>query len=171
MSSTYIPPYLRNRKTNSVPEKKLPTPDDFPSLGAVPVRTNAWSSSRSFAVLASEWKEHDDEEQIKKEAKDSRAQYEADLRRRDEHNVFVFKNDVDGCDESYSLPEDAEVKDMPDSDWTTIEKKAKRELTIEEKIERQIAQEAEEKAALDKDSVWNENAGDEWDYRDRRTYS
>jgi len=171
MSSTYIPPYMRNRKTNSVPEKKLPTSDDFPSLGAIPVRTNAWSNNRSFAVLATEWKEHDEDEQMKKDAKESRIRYEADIRRRDEHNVFVFRNDGGKYNESYSLAEGAVIEDVDDSEWKTIEKKAKRELTIEEKIERQIAQEAEEKAALDKDSVWNESTGDDWDYRDRRSYS
>jgi hypothetical protein len=171
MSSTYIPPYMRNRKTNSVPEKKLPTSDDFPSLSSAPVRTNAWSSTRSFAVLASEWKEHDEEEQMKKEAKEFRTRYESDIRRRDEQNVFVFKNDRGEYAENYSVQEDAEFVDTDTSDWKTIEKKAKRELTIEEKIERQIAQEAEEKAAADRDSVWNDGTGDDWDYRDRRSYS
>ena len=53
-------------------------------------------------------------------------------------------------------------------EWTTIEKKPKREFTIEEKIARELRREEEEKAMEDS-SVWNVQHTDDWDYRDRRT--
>lgn len=167
MASKYVPPALRNKKGEE-PTKKLPTIDEFPTLGPAIARTKTgFAPTRSFAVLASEWNEHAEDEKIKKETHDNISRREANLRERDARNVFTYRQH-EHEDRSYFKSENIEYEEDATDDWTTIEKKPKREFTIEEKIARDIRREEEEKAMEDS-SVWNVQHTDEWDYRDRRT--
>lgn len=167
MSGKYIPPALRNKKGEE-PIKKLPTIDEFPSLGSSVVRTKTgFAPTRSFALLASEWNEHTEDEKIKKETQDLMSRREANVRERDARSVFTYRQ-IEEQDTSYYVAENIESEQNTTDDWTTIEKKPKREFSMEEKMARDLRHEAEEKAMEDS-SVWNVQHGDDWDYRDRRT--
>lgn len=169
MASSYVPPHLRNRHASKTVEKKVPGSDEFPILGSSAVRSSARPAlTRSFALLASEWKDHEEEEKIQKEAKDERNRREMEVRRREERNVIVYKNETDSYYDNYANPQDSEYGEEYDPEWTTIEKKPKKELTLEEKIERDIQRETDERSAAQDASVWNESASNDWDYRDRR---
>lgn len=170
MSGKYIPPSLRNRKqVENDNKQKVPSPDDFPSLGYVKPKSS-FKPIRSFAVLANEWQEHAEDEKIRKETRETMERREAERREADNRNVFVYRQHEvesntydDYCDGYESRPTESD-------DWTTIEKKARRELTTEELFEKKMRMEEEERR-LAEDSVWNDSKGDEWDYRDRRAYS
>lgn len=169
MSGKYIPPAMRNRKHNVEDSKsKVPSPDDFPTLGASRPKT-AFKPVRSFALLASEWQEHDEEEKVRKDTREMMECRETQRREIEDSKVFVYRqSEVD----TYEYREDNsghQSRPTNVDDWTTIEKKAKRELTLEEMYEKKLRMEEEEKRMAE-DSVWNTN-NDEWDYRDRRAYS
>ena len=172
MSGKYIPPAMRNKKANvEEPKKKVPTQDDFPSLGSATVKTNvSFKPLRSFAALATEWQEHEEEEKIRKEARDMIERREAERREVENRNVFVYRQNEDE-NVDYEEGYDAYTSKMPEQDdWTMIEKKAHRELTTEEMFEKKLRMEEEERRMAE-DSVWNNGNDDAWDYRDRRAYS
>ena len=91
---------------------------------------------------------------------------EADIRDRDARNVFTYRQ-TETYDDNYFPSDTVEYEQPTTDDWTTIEKKPKRELTEEEKMERELLREVEE-GTNQTDSVWNTQNGDDWDYRDRR---
>lgn len=169
-SNKYVPPALRS--------KSLPTASDFPALGTARVQNNSWKTKTSFAVLASDWNEHAEEEAAKREFQAAIEKQELDKRAAERRTVVSRKRHVDDiyemeCEEDRvedSIWAADESKEDGDG-WTTIESKAKKELTLEERIARDQKIEEEEKraqAARDagRDSVWGDAS--EWDYRDRR---
>jgi hypothetical protein len=171
MSGKYIPPAMRNKGRFQTEEsiQKIPSQDDFPAFGSVKPKT-AFKPVRSFAVLANEWQEHSDDEKARKETRDIIERREAERRETENQNVFIYRqheHKANTYDDEYvgcqSNPTDVD-------DWTTIEKKARRELTTEELYEKKLRMEEEERR-LAEDSVWNDSKGDDWDYRDRRAYS
>jgi hypothetical protein len=172
MSGKYIPPALRNKKANvEEPKKKVPTQDEFPSLGSVGVKTKAsFKPIRSFASLATEWQEHEEEEKIRKEAREMIERREAERREIENRNVFVYRQAEFNGDDDEDEYDGHQSKPVAADDWTTIEKKARRELTTEELYEKKLRMEEEERRMAE-DSVWNNGQDDEWDYRDRRAYS
>ena len=170
MSGKYIPPAHRNKKANvEDANAKVPTQADFPSLGMGKPKVS-FKPIRSFAALATEWQEHEEEEKIRKEAREMIERREAEHREIDNRNVFVYRQNDDEnveYDEEYGgYP----LKTSNPYDWTTIEKKARRELTTEEMYEKKVRMEEEERRMAE-DSVWNNGNEDAWDYRDRRAYS
>ena len=172
MSGKYVPPAMRNKKTVVEDRKiKMPTADEFPSLGSNSLKTKtSFKPVRSFALLATEWHEHEEEEKIRKEARDAIERREAERRELDNRNVFVYRqNDHD--DNSYYEQYDGYQANPSEVDeWKTIEKKTRRELTVEESYEKKLRMEEEERR-MEEDSVWNQGNSDDWDYRDRRAYS
>ena len=170
MSGKYIPPALRNKKANVEEAKmKVPTQADFPSLGMGKPKVS-FKPIRSFASLATEWQEHEEEEKIRKEARDMIDRRDAERREIENRNVFVYRQNEDEnveYDEEYG---GYSLKTSNPDDWTMIEKKARRELTTEEMFEKKLRMEEEERRMAE-DSVWNNRQDDEWDYRDRRAYS
>lgn len=171
MSGKYVPPAMRNKKANVEESKvKLPTQDDFPALGSNNSKTKAsFKPIRSFAVLATEWQERDEEEKIRKEAQEMIERRDAERRELENRSVFIYRqHDFEHTTNAYdndNQPDSLEV-----DEWTRIEKKARRELTAEELYEKKMRIEEEEKQMAE-DSVWNHGNDDEWDYRDRRAYS
>lgn len=168
MSGKYIPPAMRNKKQN-IQEPKVPSPDDFPTLGSVKPKT-AFKPIRSFAVLANEWQEHADDEKARKDTRDIIERREAERRETENQNVFIYRQHEDKpntYDDEYT---GCQSNSTDVDDWTTIEKKARRELTTEELYDKKLRMEEEERR-LAEDSVWNDSKGDDWDYRDRRAYS
>jgi hypothetical protein len=169
MSGKYVPPAMRNRKHLADEQKlKVPSPDEFPTLGSSKPKT-AFKPVRSFALLASEWQDHEDEEKSRKEILESMGRREAERRENENRNVYVYRQSESHTDD-YQVDDDRyQPNPSGVDDWTTIEKKAKRELTLEEQYDKKLRMEEEEKRMAD-ESVWNDH-NDDWDYRDRRAYS
>lgn len=161
---SYVPPHLRNKKKH---EESVSTKDEFPSLGTTKTKT-AFLPTRSFATLASEWSEEADIQKQKEEYKKEIETRELRKQQAEMRNIVKFNNMAYTVDESY--PEENTVLYPSSSDdWTTVtHKKLKRELTIEEKLERDAIHEEEEKRLEEEDSMWVSNSHDDWDYRDRR---
>lgn len=170
MTSQYVPPHLRNR-INKATEVDL-KPESFPVLsGSAPVRTNAgtWTKTKSFASLAREWNEKADEDKLQREINEQREQSRVQRQMIEERSHFFYSHTEKHYDgfvyDAVEVP-----KDLPKDDWKDVShKKLRAELTLEEKMEKEARLEAEETANNDPDdSVWKT---EEWDYRDRRTYS
>ena len=163
MSGKYVPPAMRAKQQPTL------SSDDFPSLGGLskPSKTS-FKPTRSFAVLATEWSEHEEEEKIRRETREETERHEAQRRALNDRNVFVYRrdNDYDIQDTTDETNQDA----APDDEWKVIQKKAYRELTTEELFEKKERMEEEEKR-MEEESVWKDGNLADWDYRDRRAYS
>lgn len=173
MSGKYIPPALRNKNRFQFeePKPKVPTQDDFPALGgkSIAKTKTSFQPTRSFAVLATEWNEHEEEEKIRKETREMMERREAEKQAIENRHVFVYHKRDDYDQTDYVDKYDNHQQHTSD-EWTVIEKKARRDLTTEELFEKKLRLEEEEKRQAE-DSVWNDSTGDDWDYRDRRVYS
>jgi hypothetical protein len=169
MSGKYVPPSLRNRKhAAEEPKIKVPSPDDFPTLGSSKPKV-AFKPVRSFALLASEWQEHEEEEKSRKETRELMERRETERRDIENRNVFVYSQSEVRTNDYHEDYTGDQSNPTEVDHWTTIEKKAKRELTPEELYEKKVRMEEEDRR-LAEDSVWNDH-NDDWDYRDRRAYS
>lgn len=180
--SSYIPPHMRNRNKErkaSWKEQKdqeedakmktlSNTDENFPSLGGSgSVKKSGWGGNKTFAALASEWKEHETEQKADEER---RRQHEIRTRTTVLPYMHYAKFDpihdeaYDHVDVSSPGPENEE------DEWTTISKKIKpiREKTIEE-LDRE---ESEERRQHEQpDSVWTANQPQEYEtYWDERRY-
>ena len=172
-TNKYIPPAFRNASKNrfsTLDERPIPKQEDFPTLGVSQTSTSThWKTKKSFAVMATEWNDHSEYEKMRGEYSNANQRREAAIRERDIRNVVTFQphasSDEIRHDESELIAEPIEH-----DGWQTIERKARREYSDEEKHAREEAREAEEKARqAQEDSVWNASNTDDWDYRDRRT--
>jgi hypothetical protein len=168
-SNKYIPPALRNKAPTPAP-----TANEFPALNSSrsSVSNGVWKNKTSFAVLASEWREHAEEETVRRELQEAAEKREQEKRAAEERMFVPRKRPVDDIYD-YEEDEDDEMALSPetteDAGWTTIERKPRKELSIDEKIARQLKQEEEEKRAqMERDSVWDASGNTDWDYRDRR---
>jgi len=176
MSGRYVPPSRRN-KTEPPPVTMQLTTEYFPELVTTRKPLVAPTPmSKPYSALASEWNEKDEEARTEKEYQDS-------LNRRNEEKDRIARSGVVAMQREYHGTEDYvySVEEQPlitkpktDADgWQVIEKKAKREYSVDEKMERQRKFKESEESMYDKDSVWDSNARgtDEWGYRDRRSGS
>lgn len=188
-SAKYVPPSMRNRGNNreapswfreedarkkKEEERKkngmVNTEENFPSLSASPSKSNnQWKSS--FAALATEWNEHDEEEKVNRQIREDKDRREHQRRLAEERNVVTLRRRDNYFEEDYNVGPSTYMTDHTeanDDEWTVIQhKKPKAELTLEEQIERDRKREEEERK-IQEDSVWDNSNGDEWDYRDRR---
>lgn len=167
MKSQYIPPHLR-KADHTITMK----PESFPSLsGATVVRSNAkiWSNTKSFSSLARDWDQKAKEEKEREEYEKQREEARIRREKMEERMHFTYhKHDEEDEEEEYDHDND-QTDVMEDDGWTTVEKKQKIELTPEQKLEKQQREiEQEEKQRQDDESVWD---ADQWDYRDRRSYT
>jgi hypothetical protein len=161
MSGKYVPPAMRAKQQPTL------SSDDFPSLGGLgKVTKTSFKPTRSFAVLATEWSEHEEDEKIRRETREETERREAQRRLISDRNVFVYRRDNDIQDTIDETTQDA----PPEDEWKIIQKKAHRELTTEELFEKKERMEEEEKR-MEEDSVWKDGNLADWDYRDRRAYS
>lgn len=175
MSGKYVPPSRRNNRAE--PVQPTLTPEYFPQLStrqtlvAPPPQL-----SRQYSALATEWNEKAEEDRAQKEF-----QAEIDKRNREreeasQRNVVSLRRDYHATEEYiYSAEEPLLSPPKTDPDgWQVVEKKAKREFSPEEQMERkQRFLEAEEQQKKEEDSVWasGSRGADEWGYRDRRAAS
>jgi hypothetical protein len=154
--SKYVPPNKRD-----APKVILPKKEEFPMLCSTNTKPSIWSG-KSFSSLATEWKNKDQEEKQNREIAE---EIEKNKRHREEI-IIVRKRQYQS--DHYSPYFEDENNLRNDDEWTTVEKKVRPSLTIEEKIERDEFLEKQEIKQMEDDSVWQT---EEWDFRDRRVYS
>ena len=166
MASKYVPPHILNKPAHEnrrryqsepepvkEPEPKLDFSDkSFPQLGCSVTTEPKWAGKKSFASLATEWKEADETSQVSSQAE---TYNEFRLPRFTNARRYVEVEEERFSEEECAkpAPEDAE-----DDGWEEVKakpRKVHREKTIEERIAEEEAAE-QEKAG----TCWNED-GDE----------
>lgn len=178
--SSYIPPHMRNRnkerkaswkeQKEREEEEKMKslknTDENFPSLGGSgSVKKTSWGGSKSFASLATEWKEHETQKKI-----DDERRRLHEIRTR---TIVIPHSHTNITDESYDEKDDTyETTEslVPENDeWTTISKKLR---PIHEKTVEELDQELEENTREhENDSMWGSNQPQEYEtYWDERRY-
>lgn len=140
---------------------------NFPELVKSKPSQNVWNKGKSFAVLATEWNKSDEEE---KEKQKNEEDIENNRKAREElNNRHVYIEFVRHNNQTDVMYDDEVVSTANPDTWNMIDrKKAKVQLTMEEKFEKDEERELEEKMRND-ESVWT--CDDKWDFRDRRTCS
>ena len=140
---------------------------NFPELVNSKPSQNVWNKGKSFAALATEWNKSDEEE---KEKQRNEEDIENNRKAREElNNRHVYIEFVRHNNETDIMYDDEVVSTANPDTWNMIDrKKAKVQLTMEEKFEKDEARELEEKLRND-ESVWT--CDDKLDFRDRRTCS
>jgi len=174
MSGKYIPPSRRNAA--SANKTTMPIPDDyFPPLSAHSRTIAPTKSGVSFSALASDWNEKDIEEESERKSREgfekNRAERaEAEKRtfaplRREYNNPEPYVYAVDEDDTRVLLDKAA------DDGWKVVDKKARKQWSYEEQMERKRKFEEAEARMYEDSSVWNsgEHRSDDWSHRDRRT--
>jgi hypothetical protein len=137
--------------------------EDFPSLGNSKPQAKTWKGN-SFANLASDWQKKQDREELENALKQEMERKQQE-KERIENTHFVFRRRR--VEEEYD-EEDEYVEEKPRDEWTNVEKKAKRILTAEEKYQKELERERQEKEAQEE---FENGEDDKWDFRDRRIYS
>jgi hypothetical protein len=173
MASKYVPPHIRNKPAQESsapgrvnrrryqsepepvkePEPKLDLSDkSFPQLGCSVTTEPKWAGKKSFASLATEWKEAVETAQVSSQT-DTYTEFRLPRFTNARHYVEVEEEHFSEEERAKPAPEDAE-----DDGWEEVKaktRKVRHEKTIEEKIAEEEAAE-QEKAG----SCWNED-GDE----------
>ena len=174
MASKYVPPHIRNKPAQETsvpgrvnrrryqpepepvkePEPKLDFSDkSFPQLGCSVTTEPKWAGKKSFASLATEWKEADETTQVSSQA-ETYTEFRLPRFTNVRHYVEVEEERCSEEERAKPAPEDAEE----DDGWEEVKakpRKVHREKTIEERIAEEEAAE-QEKAG----TCWNED-GDE----------
>jgi len=171
MSGTYVPPSRRNAASSNKTSVPL-TNEYFPQLSTRTPTTLPTKSGISFSALASEWNEKDEEEAVERNIQEESTKNRADAEKR----TFVpLRREYNNPEPYiYSAEEDDTGALLPtpvDDGWKTVEKKKKKEWTLEEQIERKQFYEEEQAKKEAEASVWTsgEHRSDDWSHRDRRT--
>ena len=167
MASKYLPPHIRNKnvgrrhasREQDIPEETtVPTLDtsdqSFPQLGACSATDNKWTGKKSFASLATEWKDADETARAVELTNESDSRLEFTLPRFTNRHHYVEV-------EEYRENNEEKTKvacDDEDDGWTEVKQKVrfKRELTLEEKY----ADIPEED--MKRETCWNEEETTEW---------
>jgi hypothetical protein len=171
MASKYVPPHIRNKpaqetsapgrvnrrryQSESEPVKEPePTLDfsdkSFPQLGCSVTTDAKWAGKKSFASLATEWKEADETAQVSLQA-DSYTEFKLPRFTNLRHYVEVEEERFSEEEDTKPGPAEGE-----DDGWEEVKaktRKVRREKTIEEKIAEQEAADAREK----EESCWHED--------------
>lgn len=165
MSSKYVPPAMRNRKKFQQPQvEEKPAvcefnDTNFPTLGNGQAKAVVWGGAKSFAQLANEWKEKDENDEMVKENEEYQKKKESTYASR--HNVPLPKFHPVGRFTDVEEDEEEETVNKPkddESEWTTVDRrKYRKEKTFEEKIAAQLEAEAKE------ESVWNLEEQEEYE--------
>ena len=154
----YVPPNKRDT---------FPKIEEFPTLGTnkVQSQTNTWKNTKSFASLASDWKKKQDKDDFENALKNEMEQKQRE-KERIENTHFIYHKQRHVEVETYYDDEDCDISNK--DDWEMIERKQRRILTTEEKIQRDLERERMEKEANEE---FDECEADKWDFRDRRIHS
>ena len=173
MASKYVPPHMRNSGTAQPsgsqrnnrryapryqpepepvkePEPVLDTSDkSFPQLGNGAMISNKWVGTKSFASLATEWKEADETAQLSSNV-DSYSEFRLP-RFTNTHRYVEAEEQFHEEDEAKPPSEETE-----DNGWTEVKTKV-RKVHRKKTIEEQIAEEEEEERRKKAESCWNED--------------
>ena len=170
MSGKYVPPSRRN----AAPPNNITTSlsnDNFPVLSTHSPTIPSTKSGISFSALASEWNEKDEEDAAENRNREEAARNRADAEktsffplRREYNNPEPYIYEVEEDDTRVLLAK------AEDDGWKTIEKKARKQWTYEEQMERKRKFEDAEAKMYDESSVWTsgDHRSDDWSHRDRR---
>lgn len=161
MASKYVPPHIRNKPAQETsvpgrvnrrryqpepepvkePEPKLDFSDkSFPQLGCSVTTEPKWAGKKSFASLATEWKEAHETAQVSSQA-DTYTEFRLP-------HFTNARRYVEVEEEHFSEEEAAKpvARDAEDDGWTEVKpkpRKVHREKTIEERIAEEEADEQE----------------------------
>jgi hypothetical protein len=176
MASKYVPPHIRNKPAQDapssarnnrrryqpepepvkVPEPVLDTSDkSFPQLGNGATTGNKWVGTKSFATLATEWKDADETKEVASSQVESFTKFQLPRFT----NVPRYHEDVSP---DYDSDEIAQVHPQEDNDegWTEVKaktRKVRREKSIDQlEAEREADEEAAHEDMMD--SCWNKEA-------------
>jgi hypothetical protein len=173
MSGKYIPPSRRNIASSNTPIEN----QYFPPL-STHTRTIAPSKSGvSFSTLASQWSEKDRDDEMERKSKEEFEKIRAERAEADSRRTFVpLRREYNNPEPYiYSVSDEdtrAGITDNTSSDeWKTVDKKARKQLSYEEEVERKTKFEEAEARMYEDSSVWQsgEHRSEDWSHRDRRT--
>lgn len=168
-----MPPSRRNQK-QEIPKTVTFNADSFPDLSSNIPTQNPLKLAKSFSSLATEWKEKEVEDTMERQLKEDTAKHLAERESADKRTIVALHRDyknpepyIYGTYES----EDAPLIPVQDEGWKVIEKKRRKEWTLEEQIERkQLFEQEEMRMKAEEESVWasTTHRNEDWDHRDRR---
>lgn len=182
--SAYVPPHSRNKdgngsrkpmwkveeekKENDRLSKLIPTDSNFPALPSGYVKTaSVWGGSKSFALLANEWKEKSDEEkQAEENERSRRIALDRIIPTPRFYRMQPVENDYYQNEE---LADTSENGQNSEDEWTVISKKVRmaKEMSHEQLDKEYAEHEKAEKAEAD-NSMWNDQPRDHETYWDER---
>jgi hypothetical protein len=146
--------------------------DYFPALSTRTPTVPPTKSGVSFSALASEWNEKSEEDAIEREARQETMRNLAVFAEA-ERRAFVPMRREYNSNEDYVYADEAEKNTiLPEDDgWKVVEKKVRKEWSIDEQIERKQRYEAEVDRQKEEGSVWTtgDHRHEDWGFRDRRT--
>lgn len=175
MSGTYVPPSRRNAASSNKTSVPL-TNEYFPQLSTRTPTILPTKSGISFSALASEWNEKDEEDAVERTIQEDSARNYAERADADKRTFVPLRRDYNNPEPYIYSAEDEDTSGLvptpaDDDGWKTVEKKKKKEWTLEEQIERKQLYEEEQAKKEAEVSVWTsgEHRSDDWSHRDRRT--
>ena len=172
MSSTYLPPHMRNRrnkKDDQVPTKEISikvTDQSFPSLGNSSVKTQSrWNGPTTFASLANNWNEDDNMRIAEAEQRKREIEYETTLGRKSTGIPSFYKLHAEDVKEQYE--ELDEPDQVPTDEWNAVTyQKPRKVRTAEEDAQ---LEELENQAQKEADDMWADEGPEThqtyWDQR------
>lgn len=165
MSGKYIPPSRRNVAT-SIKEQ------DFPALSTNTRTIVPTKSTVSFSTLASEWNEKDRDDEMERKSREEIEKNRAERAEADSRTFVSLRREYDIQEpDVYVDDSSALLSDKPSGDdWTTVNKKTRKQWSYEEQVERKQKFEEAEARMYGDSSVWNsgDHPSEEWSHRDRR---
>jgi len=165
MSGKYIPPSRRNNASSN--KTTIPIQNEyFPPLSTQTPTILPTKSGISFSALASEWNEKEvNEETARKDREEQdggKRAFVPLLREYNNPEPYVYAVEEE---ETGTIPDK-----VADDGWKTVDKKARKQLSYEEQLERRRKFQEAEAQMYDDSSVWTsgDHRSDDWSHRDRR---
>lgn len=166
MSSRYVPPSKRNQ--NPVAKVlEINSPVDFPEFVSSS-KKSLFIPARSFSSLASEWNEKSENEKLEETERKAKAQQTMERNAQYTKHLTSLKNSYEEEQTYIEERESPLIEERERDEWVMIDrKKARVELTQEEKDERQRKRAELEETT--RESNLNADMPDsDWGFRDRR---
>lgn len=175
MSGKYVPPSRRNLDSSS--KTTMPIQNEyFPALTTHSRTIAPTKSGVSFSALASEWNEKDIEEENERKSHEEFEKNRVERAEADNKRAFVpLRREYNNPEPYVYAVEEEDTRVLldkaSDDGWKTVDKKARKQWSYEEQMERKRKFEEAEARMNDDSSVWQsgEHRSDDWSHRDRRT--
>jgi len=174
MSGKYIPPSRRNAA--SANKTTMPIQNDyFPPLSSYTRTSAPTKSSMSFSSLASEWNEKDIEEESERKSREGFEKNRAERAEAEKRIFAPLRREYNNPEPYvYTVEEDDTrvlLDNNSDDGWKVVDKKARKQWSYDEQMERKRIFEEAESKMYEESSVWatNDHRKDDWTHRDRRT--